>query len=258
MKNLVSPTLWNAFGLAWLAFGCAGEAVDLGPGPTSPEMSLAGTWRATLTSGALASSPKPLRLELDATGNGTLLVGDAELPLPTDPSIGFPPEAEIDAAEATGQRVHLYDGVSYTLGSVHASGGHLSADIDALQSFGPFCAIQAPLMTTSGYHCLENSGGGVDRSSGTKQCYLQDENAPNLQGASVDCVRLMLCSISFSPACRCTDSTCSVYADSPIHDTLELSVSADGTTLGGTLEYAPARPEDGSGPSSVTFTREVN
>jgi len=68
-------------------------------------MSLAGTWRATLTSGALASSPKPLRLELDATGNGTLLVGDAALPPPTDPSIGFPPEAELDAAEAAAEQV---------------------------------------------------------------------------------------------------------------------------------------------------------
>jgi hypothetical protein len=153
-------------GFAALAAGCSGESVDLASGTPS----LAGTWTATLTSAVFVANPKPLRLVLDANGVGTLLVGDERIPSPTDPAVGSPPEAEVDAGDRTGLTLHLYDGVEYPLVSPQAGTGRVSFAIDPVNAFEPLCTIQVPLLDGDGdYKCLPDWGGGVDRTGGGKQ-----------------------------------------------------------------------------------------
>jgi hypothetical protein len=140
---------------------CGGECVDLSP---RKEPSLAGTWTTTVSSSAFVSSPKTLHLELDDRGNGTLLVGDAALPPPIDPTLGSPPEAEADAGASTALLLHLYDGVQYALVPSNVTQRGLFFYVDAVEAFAPLCAIEPSTSTDLGYRCLPDWEGGVDPS----------------------------------------------------------------------------------------------
>ena len=126
-------------GLLVALAGCGAQSEELGSDPRAAAASLEGTWTTTLSGSAFVSNPKPLSLQLDATGNGTLLVGDQRLPPPTDPAIAFPPEAEADAAEASGMLLHLYEGIEYSLIGVQMSDQRLHFEIDAIQAFEASC-----------------------------------------------------------------------------------------------------------------------
>lgn len=220
------------------ALGCAGEAVDLGGNDAGPgDATLEGEWVGTLASEVFVSSPKTLRLTLDANLGGTLLVGDAPLGPPTDPSVGYPPEAQADAAEATGMIVHLYDGITYSLQNVSVSDKTLRFEVDAVDAFDPWCQLQTPVEWPYGeYRCLENWGGGVDRSSGSKQCFM--DNPDTGARVNVDCVALFLCSVSLSTGCFCSATSCRAENhDSPYAVHFELQLDEVGTTLTGEHEY---------------------
>lgn len=200
---------------------------------------LEGEWVGTWGSEVFVTSPKTLHLVLDANHNGTLLVGDTALAPPTDPSVGYPPEAEADAAVASMMIVHLYDGVTYTLQNVSVAGNALHFEVDAIAAFEPWCALQTPVYwsVTSNYRCLENWGGGVDTSTGEKQCYMT--NPDTGARVDVDCLALYLCSVSMQTGCYCTASTCSAQnvSDQSFVVSFDLDLNESGTALTGTQSY---------------------
>ena len=235
------------------ALGCAGEAVDLGGNDAGTDnLTLEGEWVGTLSSGVFVSSPKTLRLTLDPNGAGSLLVGDTALAPPTDPSVGYPPEAQADAAEASGMLIHLYDGITYPLKNVSVSDKTLRFEVDPMLAFDPWCQLQTPVAWSTGeYRCLESWGSGVDRSSGVKQCYMIDPDS----GAhvDVDCVVLFMCNISFGTRCYCTESSCGAENHDPTHLVrFELQLNEAGTTLSGDHAYW----EDHSSSQAVVLARQ--
>lgn len=226
MSHTVSPTYLLPL---LLSMGCAGGSIEFGETPTPT--SLEGTWVGQL-SGRTVLSPKRVELTLDAAGHGTLLVGDEPNAPPMDPTHGYPEEAQADAAVASGLLLHLYDGVSYTLGEVEASDGRLSFELDALEAFEPICALQTPIETDRGFACLENSGGGVDRSGGTPVCYAGAQDSPGRE--NVDCLLLFLCSLDAVRGCRCSETSCTANdGGQPARASFELSLDSAGTTLSG-------------------------
>jgi hypothetical protein len=231
MRPTLSPMYLFPF---LLVLGCSAGPIEFGEEPAP--ISFEGTWVGQLSSDAVLS-PKRLELTLDASGHGTLLVGDTPNAAPTDPARGYPEEAQADAAVASGLLLHLYDGVSYTLGAVDAHEGSLSFEVDALEAFEPICALQTPIATDRGFSCLENSGGGVDRSGATPVCFTGAADAPDRP--EVDCLLLFLCSIDRTRGCRCSETSCSASdGGEPARAHFELTLDGEGTSLRGTHRFA--------------------
>ena len=239
--------------------GCGGESVDLGEDTTTEEASasLAGHWVASLSSGAFVTGPKLLRLDIDSEGHGTLSVGAVTLEPPTDPSVGFPPEAQADAGEASGLLVHLYEGVEYGLRKVNASDGGLSFEVDAYEAFRPWCELQTPILTSVGYRCRENWGGGVRRPGGQKQCH--QVNPATQEQVVEDCLAIWLCSMEVSSGCICTESGCSVSSGGrQTVSRFDLALDETGNTLSGGHSFTNPGALAGQitvGPG-VEFTRQ--
>jgi hypothetical protein len=188
--------------------GCAGESVDLGEGEAGTP--LEGVWVGSLASDAFVTSPKKLQLNLDAHGNGSLLVGETALEPPADKAVGYPPEAQADAGEASSLLLHLYEGVSYALENVSFSGNNLHFELTPHLAFEPWCALQTPVAwDIGGYRCLENEGGQIEREDGQKRCFAD----PLGDRQEVDCLALFLCSVSHSVGCFCDETTC--HAEMP-------------------------------------------
>ena len=227
--------------------GCGAKSVDLGDdGPPPP--TLEGVWVGSVTSDVFVRNPKSLRLTIDAEGQGTLLVGEAALPLPTDPNSGSPPEAQLDAAEASGMLLHLYEGATYSTLNVQVSGASYGFEVDYVEAFEPFCAIQTPLLTEFGYRCLPNWGGGVRRENGEKRCHQVDP-ATGVEHPE-DCLAVFLCSVDLTLGCFCTETEC--FAESqrgPQTVPFDLELDGGGNVLRGVL------PLD-SGSAPVVLVRE--
>jgi hypothetical protein len=189
--------------------GCGGESVDLGNDTDTEQLTstLAGNWVATLSSNAFVTGPKLLRLDIDSEGHGTLSVGAVTLDPPTDPNVGYPPEAQADGAESTPFRMHLYEGIAYDLLNVSASDEGVRFEVDAFQAFRAWCELQTPILTSAGYRCRENWGGGVRRTNGEKHCFLK--NPVTTENQEEDCVAISLCVLDPPRGCLCTESGCS-------------------------------------------------
>jgi len=207
--------------------GCGPESVDLGDndqdageGPT-----LAGTWVGSLTSQAFLTNPRTVRLEIDAAGHGTFLVGDTPpLPPPTDPAVGYPPEAQADAGDATGLLLHLYEGIVYPTQEVHVDGTSLSFTANMIQAFDPWCRLQTPVQGTG--RCRDFSGLRVERDGG-KRCYKTNPDASRAE--EEDCLAAYLCGFDHTKGCLCTATECTAgvvasnySADSEVTFDLEL------------------------------------
>jgi hypothetical protein len=181
---------------------------------------------------------KNLRLEIDAAGQGTLLVGAAPLPPPTDPNVGSPPEAQADAAEASGLLLHLYEGATYSTKNVQVSGASYSFAVDMIEAFEPWCAIQTPILTSEGteWRCRENWAAGVHRENG-KQCYQRDP-ATGIE-YDEDCLAVFLCSVDLYNGCQCTASGCTAGSKSSTPPTVPISLELadEGAVLRGGLQW---------------------
>jgi len=210
--------------------GCGAESVDLGDNPENLEpATLAGTWVGNGSSEAFLTGSKALRLEIDAAGQGTLLVGTAPLPAPTDPSVGSPPEAQADAGDHSGLELHLYEGATYSTQDVQVSGTSYGFTVDMMQAFEPWCAIQTPVFDAgTQYRCRESRGVQIDRENG-KRCLVQDPITGVFEEEE-DCLALWLCTVDLSLGCLCTQTGCTAGSNrgpQTVPFTLELEDSGN-------------------------------
>ena len=184
---------------------------------------------------------------IDAAGQGTLLVGTAPLPAPTDPSVGSPPEAQADAGDHTSLDPHLYEGATYSTQSVQVSGTSYGFAVDMMQAFEPWCAIQTPIPTTDDnteYRCREMRSVQIDRENG-KRCLVQDPNTGAFEEEE-DCLALWLCIVDLTGGCLCTATDCAAgsnytYGPPPVRFALNLEDS--GNVLRGEI-VSNDRPRD--------------
>jgi hypothetical protein len=257
-KNTVVRCLRSLVWLVTLGLlsGCGGESVDLGEDTDTEQQSstLAGNWVATLSSDAFVMrGPKLLRLAIDEEGHGTLSVGAVTLEPPTDPSVGYPPEAQADGAESTVLSVHLYEGVAYDVQNANASNGGLRFEVDGFQAFETWCQLQTPVSTSGGYSCRENWDGTVDRTVTPKRCF--QENPVTHEQRDVDCLALSLCSFHSPRGCSCTLSGCVVNDGGQRSGVaFDLALDEAGNTLRGGHTFTNAGRVGAE--SMVEFTRQ--
>jgi hypothetical protein len=238
-KNTVFRGLWFLGGVALAVSvgACGAKSVDLGANEDTlvEETTLAGTWIGSVSSSAFLTGTKTLRLDIDAAGQGTLLVGEATLP-PLDPSVGSPPEAAADAAQSSEMLFHLYEGATYPLQNVQVNGNAFHFAVDTVQAFQPWCAIQTPILTNIGHRCRENWGGMVDRSNGEKRCFV--DNPITQAKEEEDCLALWLCSVALDPVCRCTETACAAgNSREPLTAPFDLELRNEGSLLSGALTW---------------------
>lgn len=164
-----------------------------------------------------------LRITLDATGNGTVEVGDqAVYPPPTDPNVGYP-----------GGRAFagdLVSGLRYPIQNARVEGDRLRFQFSLTDPWQPWCALQTPIPADDGatYHCSRH---GYRDAGG---CFEVGATPPR----PLDCGKLSLC--WGTPAiCACTASGCA--AIQIINLELDASLEDAGTKLVGTLVTHSAR-----------------
>jgi hypothetical protein len=188
-----------------------------------------------------------VRLKIDASGHGTLQVGDAAvLPPPTDPDVGFPSGVR-DYPDPT---TVLAEGFLYPTYAAQVQSARVQVGINPNDLEAAWCALQTPYPLASGI-TLADGGGHFDYTCtptytllsptpGSASCSYSDG-----QGHSVDCDKFYLCQDVF--ACDCIESTCTgrqVPTGTPVGQypiELDAALDATGTTLTGTLNLNGTR-----------------
>ncbi len=220
------------------AAGCSGTSVDLGEGSADGGGSgFAGTWLGSVElMDSSMTQRKALRLELDETGHGTVMFGNAPLAPPTDPNVGYPSQAQADAAEGTGIAPGLYDGILYTASEVTIDGDTLKLAIDAWEAFAAWCALQTPFPDgpAGGYACQHSSWAvRVDRSDGQKRCFATGPETN--KEVEVDCLAFWVCGFG-GEGCLCTASECTIRAE-PERVRFSLNLNSAGAGLNGSMSF---------------------
>ncbi len=190
-----------------------------------------------------------MRLALDATGNGTIEVGDGPLPPPTDPDVGYPAGDPSDYVNT------LAEGYAYPTHSTRVEAGRVQFGVNTYDLFSGWCALQTPIAgsqmaaapdagSNAGYGCIPkfppgtSSGAGPGNAAdGGGQCIIAGNDGSIL--ASIDCGKLFLCGEAM--ACACTEASCTSRAAPAGLVPAQYSISLDGvlddppTTLTATL-----------------------
>jgi hypothetical protein len=208
-----------------------------------------------------------VRLTIDASGQGTLRVGDAALfPAPSDPNVGYPPGVAYNGPSSV--NTGLAGGFLYPIYATQVQADRIQLGANPADLFGAWCALQTPIpfyettivgvvedggvvvptndggtpISVSGivdggvvstfYSCVPNEPGMF----GSSGCALQN---PDGSSTPVDCGKLSLCELSL--ACQCSATGCTSYpvaASTPVGNypvELDGALDATGTMLTGTL-----------------------
>ncbi len=259
---LLPPKPTEPFGVSPLEFvgrwvGVADEPLALGGAPA------AYTFPSGSTHFELHIAP-PEQLTV-ASLRGTLVFGAGAPPPPLDPALGYPSDvdyAQLAYFEPNALQASNYDGplppyegfpyvVRETLlgssfgvddaGDPILADGVLQLEFDTGSLLAPWCELQVPQPTASGYSsCVKGNGALADDDG---QCFVSfSELTPeqevevlasgvSLATEQVDCNKLFLC---VSGHCECTESECHYnYAE---HSSWgDLILRRDGDTLAGTF-----------------------
>lgn len=184
-----------------------------------------------------------VRIVMDATGEGTLQVGDAALdPTPTDPNVPLP---------SVPGRFH--DGFRYPIHAATVEAGRIRFKIDPGTRWASWCAIQVPYARTeslTGYVCVDLPDDKEFTDKGlTGECTVWQHDPADTDPSNgvtltnpmpVSCNRYNPCVYGI---CACTASSCAYDPTVPHPDGLSVDVDGaladDGASLVGTLAIHP-------------------
>ncbi len=207
-----------------------------------------------------------VRLTIDASGQGTLRVGDAALfPAPSDPNVGYPPGVAYNGPSSV--NAGLTEGFLYPIYATQVQADRIQLGANPGDLFGAWCALQTPIpfyettitgVFLDGGVVQTNDGGspigvpGIVDGGVVSTFYSCLPNEPSMSGPSgcaqmnpdgtttpVDCGKLTLCQLS--QTCECTATSCTSYpvaASTPVGSypvELDGALDATGTMLTGTL-----------------------
>ena len=154
-----------------------------------------------------------VRITLDATGVGTIEVGDAPLdPAPTDPEVGLP-----------GTPGRFHDGFRYPIHAATVEAGRIRFEIDPGERFAAWCAIQTPVanaMFDTGYTCVslppDKAYTGDVTLGGCTLWDIEPGDDPSdgvniINPVPVSCARWSPC---MNTVCACTASACALIQPS--------------------------------------------
>jgi len=175
-----------------------------------------------------------IRIELDATGQGTLEVGDAPpLPPATQAEGGY----LLD--EIGFQLPEFRDGFKYRVHLAEVHEGRIRFGVLPAEILASWCALVAPVpdpTSPTGYSCANTSLGlALNRPN---DCYTIDQQKVKTQ---YDCGIASLC---FFDACSCTASACGAWtldgatSASSYPVLVDAALDPGGTSMSGTLVVA--------------------
>jgi hypothetical protein len=227
------------------ALGCSNDPVNIGDGNQEIDKSnlesYAALWDGYVEAHEFRSGSDRVRVSIDESGAGFLQVGDGDaLPLPTDPSVGWPPTGATSAEFYVS--ASLYEGVLYPLGNVRIESERLRFQLQTNDAFAPFCELQAPVEQSPGqYGCFPYNGWSPTEHGG---CAVILE--PGGDDVLVDCAKLFIC----FDACVCDAMSCTGRPglDVPI----DAALDDDGDDLVGTIILQ----DEGVGPRTIRLRRQ--
>jgi hypothetical protein len=253
---------------------CAGAAcssasapVDIGDSWTGQKLEdYAAHWEGYAEAHDFADGSDKVKLTLDASGNGTLEIGDsAPLPVATNPNVGYP--ASFGGRLDFEQFSTLFPGFAYTIGTATVESARIRFSLNPWQIERDWCALQTSYDSQSGgsgggsgdwgFGGTGGSGGippgyavGPDSGGyglGRYQCLpKQDRNVAcaysSVSGpVAVDCAKGELC---WQQVCACDAQHCTFY-EPPVgalatRGRLDAALDDGGKSLVGTLKIGNA------------------
>lgn len=247
---MTKQTKQTRTGLAWIvsaaslvagAGACGGEPPRVDLGSNVAKLSdYAASWDGYAEAEKFPTGNSDrVRLLLDATGAGTLEVGEgAPLPVPTQAEGGYLTDGVMHAQED----IALFrDGFKYPVHAARVDAGRIRLGIDPLEIFGAWCAFAPPVTNSgvpSGYSCAAEGGGF---SFDPMVCDYQYTDANGVhQMITVDCGIYLTC-IGRNP-CTCSATSCGPHViEGDVGDpdaypiVIDGAIDATGSSVTGTL-----------------------
>jgi hypothetical protein len=228
MTAINHPFALVSLALVLAACGGGDPKVDLGDDNSmSVAQGLAayqGAWDGYAEAYKFESGSDRVRITLDATGQGTIELGDSPAISPfTDPSVGYPTSWPFDS-----ETYQIYshsvphEGFGYPVADAAVTSGRLSFIFWGTDLVKDWCEAHEP---TPGSTC------GASRSYGQNGTVCTDE-----AGEPIDCGLLKTC----AHACTCDEDSCTSRRDEWERMELDGALTADGDELVGTLVVVPA------------------
>ncbi len=138
------------------ACSSAGTPVDIGDGRTGQKLEdYAAHWVGYAEAHDFADGSDQVKLTLDASGNGTLEIGDSPpLPIATDPNVGYPPS--FTGMDIFDQFTYLFPGFAYAINPATVESARIRFTLNPWQVARDWCALQTSYDTQAG----GGAGGG--------------------------------------------------------------------------------------------------
>jgi hypothetical protein len=166
-----------------------------------------------------------IALTLDATGHGTLVLGDDPEPpaLSADPDVG--PTKGVNPLNLT-----LVAGVRYPVYDARVEASRLRISVNLRERYREWCAAQTSVANDGGnYLCVLNGAATCDGST----CTVADPQTG--QTITYEYEKFLLC--TFYPACTCDAQGCTIGAPTLA---LDAALEGGGDKLTGTLAIGGA------------------
>jgi len=273
--NIISRNaflLGAALSTGW-ACASANAPVDIGDGRKGERLEdYAAHWEGYAEAYNFADGSDKVKLTLDASGNGTLQIGDsAPLPVATDPSVAYP--ASFTGTGALDEYTKLFPGFAYAIDTATVESARIRFTLNPWQVAHDWCSLQTAYDTqaVAGGSGGAGGAGGVNRGGaggdgavppgylvgpdsggyglGRYRCLpnfersISDVCSYSVNGtpASVDCEKAELC---LSGVCSCDTQGCDYYQPpSGAYATrakLDAALDEAGNSLVGTLKISNA------------------
>lgn len=209
--------------------GCSGGKVDIGDKTNTAlgqKLSdYAGTWDGYAEAYQFDTSGSDrIRIQLNASGEGTVTVGDAASPPPpTDPDVGYPP-----GAGTTYVYDRLLSGFEYPVHGPRLDASRIRLDVAPSDLMAQWCALQTPILDEINtqepmYNCVPN----WNEMWSDTGCYQQ--NPDTNEWVPLDCGKAAACD---QRVCNCSADGC--VATGPVYP-IDAALESNGDELVGTF-----------------------
>src|SRR6478752_1246764 len=137
------------------ACSAVNEPVDIGDCYTGEHLEdYAAEWEGYAEAYNFADGSDKVRLKLDASGNGTLEIGNSPaLPIATDPNVGYPASYKSDSSFE--QFTYLFPGFAYAVDTATVESARIRFTLNPWQIARDWCEMQTP------YDIHSQDSGGV-------------------------------------------------------------------------------------------------
>ena len=239
--------LLTALSSTW---ACSSESapVDIGDSRTGAKLEdYAAVWEGYVEAYDFADGSDKVKITLDASGNGTLEIGDtARWPVATNPDVGYPPGPGMSdrfenalVAGVFAQAVSkLFPGIIYPVSSATVEAARIRFSVNPWESERDWCALQTsyPVQKPSApYGCLPTAN--ISNPS-VGECFYSQNDGSGV--TPVDCGKAAMC--HSNAVCTCDAQGCSILSD-PMYRAsytkLDAALVDAGESLVGTLRLGP-------------------